>query len=64
MGAGVAVMRYTIGMTPVELANELGITARSLRGWLRVAYPRSDVEHGQPWHLDADKIRAARSHFR
>ena len=63
MGAGVTAMRYTVSMTPVELADELGIAARSLRSWLRRTYPRSDVEHGQRWHLEDDVIRAARSHF-
>ena len=38
-------------MTPDELAGELRIDAKRLRGWLRKEYPRGLVEAGQPWAL-------------
>lgn len=50
-------------MRPEDLAPELGISAKHLRGWLRKEYPRSpDMKH-QPWHLTEAQERRARAHF-
>lgn len=50
-------------MTPLELAAQLGVSAKTLRAWLRRQYPRSPIEHGQRWYLDADQVAAARQHW-
>lgn len=50
-------------VTPDELAADLGVTGRTVRAWLRTAYPRSAVERYQRWVLDAAMIAAARQHF-
>ena len=50
-------------MTPGELAAEIGMSHRVLRGWLRRQFPRTDDEHYARWNLDADQVAAARAHF-
>jgi hypothetical protein len=50
-------------MSPGELAAEIGMSHRVLRGWLRRQFPRTDEEHYARWDLDADQIAAARAHF-
>jgi hypothetical protein len=49
---------------PQELARQLGVSAKSLRSWLRDNHPRSEAEHGQRWHLTPPQVAAATSHFR
>lgn len=50
-------------MRPEDLAPELEISAKHLRGWLRKQYPRpADMKH-QPWNLTEAQVRAARAHF-
>jgi hypothetical protein len=51
-------------MTPDVLANELGISAKTLRSWLRRQQPRSPVAKHQRWELDAATTEAARAHFK
>jgi hypothetical protein len=58
-----AVSRATVHnmMAPSELARELGISSKTLRRWLRVAYPR--FEPGKRWELSHDQVEAARNHW-
>lgn len=51
-------------MEPNDLARELGVTGRTLRGWLRTTYPRGAVDHGARWLLTAEQVEAARRRFR
>lgn len=49
-------------ITPRELAKELGLSARTIRGLLRAQGWQS-----QPyarWHLTADQAKLVRSHFK
>jgi uncharacterized protein YjcR len=49
-------------ITPRELAKELGLSARTIRGWLRAQGWQS-----QPytrWHLTADQAKLVRAHFK
>lgn len=50
-------------MTPVELAAEIGMSHRVLRGWLRRQYPRTDDEHYARWDLEPHQVAAVRAHF-
>lgn len=50
-------------MRPEELAAELGINGRTLRGWLRTTYPRNPSERGSSWDLTAAQITAARTRW-
>jgi penicillin-binding protein 1A len=50
--------------TPVELAAELGISASTLRAWLRHAYPRGEAERRRPWSLSEEQVAAARARWR
>ncbi len=50
-------------MRPRQLANELGIDAKSLRSWLRHEHPRSPSEKGRPWDLSPKVVASARRHF-
>lgn len=50
-------------MRPEELAPELGISAKHLRGWLRERYPRPLELKQKPWHMTEAQVRAARAHF-
>lgn len=50
-------------MRPAELARELGISGKSLRGWLRRTYPRPPSAHGTDWHLTDEQIGAAREEW-
>jgi len=50
-------------MTPDELATELGINGRTLRGWLRRTFPRSEGERWARWELSAEQVAAARATF-
>jgi hypothetical protein len=48
---------------PEDLAAELGINGRTLRGWLRLTYPRGASERGSSWDLTAAQVAAARSRW-
>lgn len=50
-------------MRPEELAPELGISAKHLRGWLGKSYPRPADMKQKPWHMTEAQVRAARAHF-
>jgi hypothetical protein len=50
-------------MTPNQSADELGISARTLRAWLRREWPRTLGEEGLEWALTAEQIRAARERW-
>ena len=50
-------------MEPEDLARELGMSAKSLRAWLRATYPRPAAMHYQRWHLSSDQVAAARERF-
>ena len=50
-------------MTPADLARELGISAATLRGWLRRTRPRAPGERGRKWDLRTKDIDAARHYF-
>jgi predicted site-specific integrase-resolvase len=48
-------------MTPNQLADELGVSAKVLRAWLRRTWPRTVGEHGTEWELTIEQIKAART---
>jgi predicted GIY-YIG superfamily endonuclease len=48
---------------PEDLARELGIDGKRLRGWLRGRYPRAPEEHGAHWFLTEQQIAEARRAF-
>lgn len=50
-------------MTPDQLAQELTITAKRLRAWLRVEYPRPAHEKWTAWELTSQQIAAARDRW-
>jgi hypothetical protein len=50
------------GTTPEELAAELGISAKTLRAWLRTNYAAGHVRN-ERWRLTADQVAAARRRF-
>lgn len=51
------------GTRPEELAYEIGMSAKVLRGWLRREFPRDPADHWQPWYLTHDQVIATRAHF-
>lgn len=50
-------------MTPTELAAVLQISPKTLRGWLRRAYPRPSSEHGTDWDIPQEAVVAARQRW-
>jgi hypothetical protein len=50
-------------MTPTELAAELGISAKTLRAWLRKHYPRPAHEHGSDWQVPDQAVTSARERW-
>lgn len=50
-------------MTPSDLAAELGINPKTLRAWLRRAYPRDATEHGTRHDLTPAQVAAARQRW-
>lgn len=48
---------------PKELADELGINPKSLRGFLRENFPRHPDEKNTSWELTAEMIKSATEHF-
>ncbi len=51
------------GYTPTDLAEELDISPKSLRAWLRVNFKRPADSKGSRWILTADQEKAAREHY-
>lgn len=47
--------------TPRELADELDVSAKTIRAFLRVEYP--DHAHGSRWELDDDQATVVRARF-
>lgn len=50
-------------MTPQQLADDLSIDVRELRGWLRANHRRSDAERGKPWRITSAIEREVRVAF-
>ena len=50
-------------LTPAALAEEIGITPKSLRGYLRKAHTRPNEVKNTSWLIDAEVADAARAHF-
>jgi hypothetical protein len=50
-------------ITPKALADELGIDAKRLRGWLRANHARTAEAKNTTWAIDADTADAARARF-
>jgi len=50
-------------MTPTELAGELNISPKTLRGWLRKHHTRPVNVKNTSWALDAKTCNAARKAF-
>jgi transcriptional regulator with XRE-family HTH domain len=51
------------GMRPKDLAAELGIDPKTLRGWLRKEFPRNPNEKNTSWALTEEQIDAAYGRF-
>ena len=51
------------GTRPTDLAKELGVNPKSLRAYLRRAFPRTGDSQGTSWYLNADQVKAATDHF-
>jgi hypothetical protein len=49
--------------TVSELAVELGVTAKTMRGWMRRQGWRHPVELGSPWTLTAEQVEQLHMHF-
>jgi len=49
-------------LTPAELARELSVPARSIRGYLRSKYGVLEFPETR-WHLDASQANDVRAHF-
>lgn len=50
-------------LTPKALAEEIGVNAKSLRGFLRKHYTRVPEAKNTSWIIDPDAADAARAHF-
>lgn len=50
-------------LTPKQLAAELGIDPKRLRGWLRKEHTRTNELHNSSWTIDAEVADAARAKF-
>ena len=48
-------------MTPEQLARELGVSAKTLRAWLRRNFPRPAAQKHSDWNLALEHIAAARA---
>lgn len=49
-------MRPVSVVTPEDLAFQLGVSAKRIRGWLRTVYPRPAEQKNAPWFLDAEQV--------
>lgn len=54
----------TTPLTPKALAEEIGIDAKSLRGFLRKTFPRPVEAKNTSWIVPADAAKAAKDHFK
>jgi hypothetical protein len=52
-----------VTVEPNDLATQLGVSAKSLRAWLRRTYPRSSIDHSTRWNLTETQVAAASAHF-
>jgi predicted site-specific integrase-resolvase len=50
-------------MRPEELAKALGVSGKTLRGWLRRRFPRAAAEKSKWWTLTSAQEEAARLRF-
>lgn len=50
-------------MTPGQLAAELDMSPKTLRGWLRRDFPREEFRKRTSWELTPEMIHAARARF-
>ena len=50
-------------MRPEDIAAELGISGKTIRGWLREKYPRSAEQRYARWALTPAQVRALRERF-
>jgi hypothetical protein len=50
-------------ITPKDLAAELNIDPKRLRGWLRANHTRDAAVKNTTWAIDADAADAARARF-
>ena len=48
---------------PNDVATQFGVSAKSLRAWLRRTYPRSSVDHNTRWDLTETQVAAAGAYF-
>ena len=53
-----------VGTTPEELADELHVSAKEIRRYLRAEHPRSEAEKHDRWNVNDRTADAARQHFR
>ena len=53
----------TANITPKALADELGIDAKRLRGWLRKEHSRAAEAKNTTWAITPDVAEAARARF-
>jgi len=51
-------------ITPKALAEEIGVDAKSLRGYLRKEFPRAAEAKNTSWIITDDAAQAARDHFK
>lgn len=51
-------------LTPKELAAELKIDPKKLRGYLRKNHARKADQHNTSWTIDTKTANAARNHFK
>ncbi len=51
-------------LTPAQLAEEIGVNAKSLRGYLRTKHPRPAESKNTSWIIPAEAAEAARAHFK
>lgn len=50
-------------LRPNDLAKELNISPKSLRGWLRTNFTRPIEVKNTSWELSSEMVEAARGHF-
>jgi hypothetical protein len=51
-------------ITPTELATELNMSPKTLRGWLRKHHARAATAKNTSWGIDAKTANAARKAFK
>ena len=51
------------GVTPTDLAEELDISPKSLRAWLRTNYTRPLDAKNSRWYLTDKQVKAAKDHY-